>query len=54
MLIKENNGHLTTDLYKKPTFPGRYLNFLSNKTTGTKIGIIKNLVNKIFKLSDAE
>ena len=52
LLIKNTDGSVSTDIYKKPTFSGRYLNFLSNHSTSTKIGIIKNLLHKILQLSD--
>ena len=53
LLIKNIDGTITTDIYKKPTFSGRYLNFLSHHSMSTKIGIIKNLRHKIVQLSDS-
>ena len=47
MVIKNNNGILIFDLYRKPTFLGRYLNFYSAHSIHTKIGIVKSLANKV-------
>ena len=47
------DGCITADIYKKPTFSGRYLKFLSHHSMSTKIGIIKIICHKIAQLSDA-
>ncbi|KYM98511.1 hypothetical protein ALC62_10773 [Cyphomyrmex costatus] len=40
------------DLYRKPTFSGRFLNFLSNHPISQKRGVIYSLVDRAFLLSD--
>ena len=52
MVIKNTDGALIFDLYRKPTFSGRYLNFYSAHSIHTKIGIVKSLANKVFNLCD--
>ena len=53
ILIKRNfDGTVCLDLYNKPTFSGRYVNFLSNHSIAIKKGIVKNLIQKIFNSSD--
>ena len=52
LVIKNEDSSITFDIYKKPTFSGRYVNYFSNHSIGVKIGIIKNLVDKIYKLAD--
>ena len=55
ILIKRNyDGTVSLDLYKKPTFSERYVNFLSNHSIAIKKGIVKNLIQKIFNLSDPQ
>ena len=51
-IIKDDNGNIKTDWYNKKTYSGRYINFLSNHSLSTKIGRIKNLVDRIIKFSD--
>jgi len=45
-----NKGKLEFDLYKKPTFSGRTLNFLSHYPTSQKRGVIINMIDTIFLL----
>ena len=52
LVIKNDDGTLLFDLYTKKTFSGRYLNYYSSHSIQTKIGIAKNLSNKVFTLSD--
>ena len=52
MVIKNNNGTLIFDLYKKTTFSGRYLKFYSAHSIHTKIGIVKSLAKKVLNLCD--
>ena len=52
MVIKNENGTLIFDLYRKPTFSGRYLNFYVAHSIHTKIGTVKILANKAFTLCD--
>ena len=51
-IIKNEDGHLTFDIYKKKTFSGRYINYFSSHPISCKIGIVKNLLDKIIKISD--
>lgn len=53
LIIHENNK-LSFDWYKKPTFSGRCLNFLSNHPLSQKIAIVINLVDRIVSLSDKQ
>jgi len=48
-LIKE--GEIIFDLYRKPSFSGRYLNFFSHHPSNYKKRIIFGLTNKVIKLS---
>ena len=52
LVIKNNDLSLSTDIYKKPTFSGPYLNYYSNHSFCTKIEIIKNSLHKIVKFSN--
>lgn len=45
------NNHLIFDWYHKPTFPGRYLHFLSNHPICQKKGTIIGLIDKVMLLS---
>ena len=45
LIIKNQDGILVTNWFRKNTFSGRYLNFLSNHPFKQKIAIIKNLVD---------
>jgi len=45
---------LIFNLYFKPTYSGRYLNFQSNHPTTYKKGIIYGLIDKVFKLSNSK
>lgn len=49
-----DNNHLIFDLYSKPTFSGRFLNFYSNHSLAHKRGVIYGLVDKILFLSNQE
>ena len=49
---KRTNGTVKLDLLKKNAFSGRYVNFQSAHSIQVKIGIVKNLSDKISKLSD--
>jgi len=46
-----NKGKLEFDWYKKPTFSGRTLNFLSHHPTSQTRGMIINMIDRIFLLS---
>jgi hypothetical protein len=50
-IIKRNNV-LEFDWYHKPTFSGRYLNFLSAHPLSQKRGTIMEMVDRAFLLSD--
>jgi len=45
------DGKLIFDLFKKPTFSGRFLNFYSNHPLNHKKGVIYGLTDKILKVS---
>ena len=51
-IIKNKDKTISIDMFKKPTFSGRYINYLSDHSMSTKIGIAKNLADKIIKISD--
>ena len=53
-IVNNHNVSISTDLYKKPTFSGRYLHYHSKHSISTKIGIVKSLLQKIFILSDVK
>ena len=54
VLVKiEFDGSLKLDLYKNPTFSGRYINYLSSHSIAMKKGLVENLTQKIFNLSNA-
>ena len=44
-LIKSQDGTIDTNCYKRNTYSGRYLNFITNHPLQQKIAIVKNLVN---------
>ncbi|KYM95054.1 hypothetical protein ALC62_14310, partial [Cyphomyrmex costatus] len=46
-----SNNSLIFDWYQKPTFSGRFLNFMSQHPVSQKIGIIYGLVDRTFHLS---
>jgi len=49
-IIKKGNN-LEFDWFHKPTFSGRFLNFMSSHPISQKRGIITNLVDKVLRLS---
>ena len=51
LIIKNQDGTLVTNWFRKNTFSGRYLNFHSNHPFKQKIAIIKNLVDTEILLS---
>ncbi|CAD6216047.1 GSCOCG00012852001-RA-CDS, partial [Cotesia congregata] len=50
-IIRVNN-HIETNIYIKPTFSGRYINYQSEHPNSHKIGTIYSLVDKVFYLAD--
>ena len=54
LVEKKQDGSITLDLYKKKTFSGRFINFLSSHLIPIKIGIIKSYMDKIFKVVDPQ
>ena len=50
-LIKMHNNSIITNLYRKNTASGCYINYLSHHPHSQKIAIIYNLVDKSIKLS---
>lgn len=51
-ILKNHDGTIGFDLYKKGTCSGRYVNYKSSHAIQTKIGIVKGLADKVFNLSD--
>ncbi|XP_071642143.1 uncharacterized protein [Temnothorax longispinosus] len=49
MILKHNR--LTFDWFHKPTFSGRYLNFMSQHPTCQKRGTVIGLIDRVFRLS---
>ncbi|KYN22422.1 hypothetical protein ALC57_05184 [Trachymyrmex cornetzi] len=47
-----HNNKFIFDWYRKPTFSGRFLNFLSNHPLSQKRGTVFSLVDRAFLLSD--
>ena len=45
-IIKLDNGKIVSNLYRKSTFSGRMLNFISNHPFQNKVAIIKNVVDR--------
>ena len=46
------DGRLTTNWFRKPTFSGRYINFLSNHPMRYKLSVITSLVDRAILLAD--
>ena len=51
MVHRDVDGNIFTNWYRKPTYSGRVLNYLSDHPYQHKIGIIKSLTDKAVKLS---
>ena len=55
VLIKKKHGRLHTEMYRKPTFTGVYLNWHSLTSKKYKIGLINCLLDRVYKIfSDPE
>ena len=54
MIYRDNYGNILTKWYRKTTYSGRVLNYLSDHPMQHKIAIIKNLTDKSIKLADKE
>jgi len=52
LVIRGEDGKITTNWYRKPTFSGRYINYFSNHPEQYKNNIIDNLVDQAILLSD--
>lgn len=52
-VIKKNNT-VITNWYQKPTHSGRTLNYRSNHPKHMKTGIVKNMLNRMIKLSNPQ
>ena len=50
-IIKLDNGKIVSNWYRKSTYSGRMLNFISNHPFQNKVAIIKNLVDRAVCLS---
>ena len=53
MMVYKNSGKLNFSVFRKPTFTGLGINFLSECFTQYKINSIKTLVHRAFKLSSS-
>jgi len=51
-VIRQDDGTIITNWYRKPTFSGRYINFYSNHPYQYKLNTITNLVDHAILLSD--
>jgi len=51
-VIKEDDGTIITNWFRKPTFSGQYINFYSNHPYQYKLNTITNLVDHTILLSD--
>lgn len=54
LIIKDGNGHLSTDWYHKKTWSGRYLNFRSFLPLNYKLNTISVLTQKVIELSSPQ
>lgn len=52
ILIRNDNGMLSTDWFHKPTFSERFLNYYSHHPFSHKLNLIKNLKHRALSLSD--
>ena len=50
VLVKRKGDRLETEMYRKPTFTGVYLNWDSLTSRKYKIGLIKCLLNRIWRI----
>ena len=50
-IIKLDNGKIVSNWYRKSTYSGRMLNFISNHPFQNKVAIIKNLLDRAVCLS---
>ena len=50
-IIKLNNGKIVTNWFRKSTYSGRFLNFISSHPYQNKVAIIENLVERAVCLS---
>ena len=53
VLVHNNNGQIETNWYRKKTYSGRVLHFLSNHPITQKKAMVYNLVDKAILLSDS-
>ena len=54
VLIKRKDDKFITSIFRKPTFTGQYLNFLSYCSRRRKIGLIKTLFHRARKICSSE
>lgn len=54
VLVKRQNGHIQTSVYRKPTHTGQYLHQQSNHSAATKEGIIRTLYNRAASICNSE
>ena len=50
-IIKLDNGKIVSNWYRKSSYSGRILNFISNHPFQNRVAIIKDLVDRAFCLS---
>jgi len=51
-VIREDDGTIITNWFRKPTFSGRYINFYSNHPYQYKLNTVTNLVDHAILLFD--
>ena len=52
-VLINNNGHVSTSLYRKKTYTGLLTNFYSYTAMSYKIGLIKNLLHRAFEINSS-
>jgi len=52
LVIRGEDGKITTNWFRKPTFSGRYINYFSGHPEQYKLNTIANLVDQAILLSD--
>ena len=50
VLVKKSENQITTNVYRKPTHTGQYLNFMSNHSHTTKQGVVRSLLDRANKI----
>ena len=53
VLLDRSNGNLITSVYRKATFSGVLTNFLSFTPMGYKLGLVKCLIDRVYKINNS-